>query len=294
MSEARQRSGIFKFLYIVLSIVTFPIFAVIYILKHPLWVLFFILLGLGVLVYFPMSDGVEISGVVDWYKKKYTDVRLEVVTKAVETGKASFVPKAIIEDVEKIKKEAEEEKAENLRVKGENYNDKIIRDKEFENVAVELKKKKGFVKKEVINKVDENAKSLVEEGGKAQGLSEIFKNATQKNEGKNEYLDEGLGKINEALDAMDVENNDILDSIDNMVKNTDLDEEKEDMDNMEKSDDNEVILNELQKVDEAFNEVKEINEGLPDINNIVVELPVVDTGKNSENNASDSGELDLF
>ena len=57
MAEGKQRSGLFKFLYIVLSVITFPIFAVLFILRHPLWVLFLLCLGAGGAVYYPMSQG---------------------------------------------------------------------------------------------------------------------------------------------------------------------------------------------------------------------------------------------
>ena len=147
MSATRERSTIFKFFYIVLSIITFPIFALIYILKHPFWVLFFLLLIAGGLAYYPMSQGVEISSVVDWYKKKYEDTRLELVTKAIESGNTQYVPKEILDDVKKVKEKLEEEKAESQRVKGENYNNKVVRDDEFEEIAVGLKKKKGGFKR---------------------------------------------------------------------------------------------------------------------------------------------------
>ena len=147
MSVTRERSTIFKFFYIVLSIITFPIFALIYILKHPFWVLFFLLLIAGGIAYYPMSQGVDISNVVEWYKKKYEDTRLELVNKAIESGKSQYVPKVILDDVKKIKEELEVEKEESLRVKSENYNDKIVRDDEFEEIAVSVKKKGGFKKK---------------------------------------------------------------------------------------------------------------------------------------------------
>ena len=147
MSVTRERSTIFKFFYIVLSIITFPIFALIYILKHPFWVLFFLLLIVGGIAYYPMSQGVDISNVAEWYKKKYEDTRLELVNKAIESGKSQYVPKVILDDVKKIKEELEVEKEESLRVKSENYNDKIVRDDEFEEIAVSVKKKGGFKKK---------------------------------------------------------------------------------------------------------------------------------------------------
>ena len=281
---SRERSGIFKFFYIVLSIVTFPIFAIIYILKHPLWFLFFVLLVLGVLIYFPMSDGVEFNGMVDWYKKKYSDVRLEVVTKAVESGKSSFVPKSIIDDVEKIKIEAEEEKQESLRVKGENYNDKIVRDKEFEDVAVGIKKKTGFAKKKKEPTLDDNAKSLVEEGEKAGGLSAILKNATKKTEEeKNEFADEGISVIGDVLDSLETDED----------ENENTKEDIEDI--VEEAEDGLDYLKELEKVDEAKAKSDAIVEIMPDINNIVVELPVVTNNEaTADDKANDLGELELF
>ena len=177
MSETRERSTIFKFFYIVLSIVTFPIFAVIYILKHPFWVLFFILLLTGGVAYYPISQGVEISNVVEWYKKKYEDTRLEIVTRAVESGKSQYVPKAILDDVKKVKEELEEEKEESLRVKGENYNAKVVRDDDFEEIAIGVKKKGGFKKKTTEEEVkteaiSEEPKEVVSEEVKAEAVSE--------------------------------------------------------------------------------------------------------------------------
>ena len=69
MSETKERSGIFKFFYIFLSIITFPIFAVLFVLRHPLWVLIVLLLLAGGAAYWPMSQhNVALTDVVDWYK----------------------------------------------------------------------------------------------------------------------------------------------------------------------------------------------------------------------------------
>ena len=127
MTEFRERSGIFKFLYIVLSIITFPIFALIYIIKHPKWILFFIVLLGGVLVYFPLKEGENISNVVEWYKKKYDNTRLEIVSKALNSGNEKFIPEKILVEAQKIQKELELKKIDDTKVKGENFNDKIAR-----------------------------------------------------------------------------------------------------------------------------------------------------------------------
>jgi len=37
MAETKERSGIFKFFYIILTIITFPIFMLLFILRHPFW-----------------------------------------------------------------------------------------------------------------------------------------------------------------------------------------------------------------------------------------------------------------
>ena len=109
MSE-KQRSSIFKFFYIVLRIITFPIYVVIYVLKNPLWVLFFVLLGLGCLAYYPMSQGVHSSDIIEWYKNKYTEVKYDVVKAVAENVDESFVPETIVkeETLVSISEEAKE------------------------------------------------------------------------------------------------------------------------------------------------------------------------------------------
>ena len=86
MAEGKKRSGVFRFFYIVLSIITFPIFALLYILKHPLWVLFLLCLIAGGAAYYPMSKGVKLEEVLTWYQDKYEALKFEAVTKAVESG----------------------------------------------------------------------------------------------------------------------------------------------------------------------------------------------------------------
>ncbi len=149
MSEGKQRSGIFKFFYIVLSIITFPIFVILFILRHPFWILFLLCLAAGGAAYYPISQGVKPEEVISWYQKKYQDIKFEVVTNAVESGKTDLIPQAIVDEVVKTKQKMEEEKAEAARPKSENYNENISRDKKVEEVKIDLKKRKGGFKKKV-------------------------------------------------------------------------------------------------------------------------------------------------
>ncbi len=214
MSDTRERSSIFKFLYIVLSIVTFPIFVVIYICRHPFWVLFFVLLIGGGIVYYPLSKGVEIDKVGEWYKTQYADKKLEIVTKAVESGNGGLVPSAVVEEVKKTKQKLEEEKKESLREKSENYNDKVVRDEKFEEVAVGVRKKGGFKKKAKPLNSKESVKAVIDEGVKAGGLGALFKKVEEEKK-QNELVSENALNENPndesmlELDALigDIENN---------------------------------------------------------------------------------------
>lgn len=172
MSE-KQRSSIFKFFYIILRIITFPIYVVIYILKHPLWVLFFILLALGGLAYYPMSKGVHSSDILEWYKNKYSEVKYDVVKTVAEKADESFVPESIVKEVKKEQQKMDEEKEEAKRFKGENYNAKVSRQDEFEDIAVSIKKRGGFKKKTVeVKEETTQEESNTENVG---GLSDILK-----------------------------------------------------------------------------------------------------------------------
>ena len=147
MAEGKKRSGVFRFFYIVLSIITFPIFALLYILKHPLWVLFLLCLIAGGAAYYPMSKGVKLEEVLTWYQDKYEALKFEAVTKAVESGDTGLIPDAIIKEVTETKQKMEEEAAEAARPKSENYNAKLDRDKEADQIKVDFKKRKGGFKK---------------------------------------------------------------------------------------------------------------------------------------------------
>ena len=142
MSEDKERSGIFKFFYVIISIITFPIFAVLFILRHPFLILFILLLIGGGAAYYPISQGVKPDEVLTWYQAKFTDVKKEVVAKAAENGATNLVPQVLLDDVKKI----EEEEAEALLPKGENYNKKVIRDSKAEETKAKLKKRGGFKK----------------------------------------------------------------------------------------------------------------------------------------------------
>lgn len=147
MSEKKERSALFKFFYYVLRIVTFPIFLVLYILQHPLWIALLVCMLLGVAVYFPMQEGVSIENIPSWYKNKYSEAKLQIVTRAAESGHDSFVPASIIEEVQQMQKELQAEAEEAERPKGDNYNQRIVRDDKFEETTAAIKKRGGFKRK---------------------------------------------------------------------------------------------------------------------------------------------------
>ena len=264
MSDTRERSGIFKFFYIVLSVITFPIFVVIYIFKHPFWVLFFVLLISGGIVFYPLSKGVEIDKVVEWYKTQYMDKKLEIVTKAVESGKGGLVPSSIIEEVEKTKKKLEDEKKESLREKSENYNDKVVRDEKFEEVALGVKKKGGFKKKTKPMNSKENVETAIGEGVKAGGLGMLFKKVEEEKK-LLELVDENEGAENpsdvsmEELDALigDIESNSLYKK-DVSIEDKSADDAKEEVKEIE------VLDVESEIKEEIVEEVKEIEVPIAD------------------------------
>ncbi len=140
MAHGKERSALFRFLYTVLSVITFPIFAVLYVLKHPLWVMFLLLVLCGAAVYYPLQSGVKLEDVPEWYKKKYTEVQYEVVAKVVENGDTAMFSQDMLDDL------ADEIEA-NKGLKSENYNAKVSRNKAMDNVASDLKKRSGFKRK---------------------------------------------------------------------------------------------------------------------------------------------------
>ena len=147
MAEPKKRSSLFRFFYIVLSVITFPIFVLLFILRHPLWILFILALAAGGAAYYPMSQGVKPEEILTWYQNKYEAFKFEAVTKAVESGDTGFIPDAIVQEVKETKRKMEEEAAEAARPKSENYNAKLSRDKEAEQGKIDFKKRKGGFKK---------------------------------------------------------------------------------------------------------------------------------------------------
>ena len=147
MAEPKKRSSLFRFFYIVLSVITFPIFVLLFILRHPLWILFILALAVGGAAYYPMSQGVKPEEILTWYQNKYEAFKFEAVTKAVESGDTGFIPDAIVQEVKETKRKMEEEAAEAARPKSENYNAKLSRDKEAEQGKIDFKKRKGGFKK---------------------------------------------------------------------------------------------------------------------------------------------------
>lgn len=171
MSETKERSGIFKFFYIFLSIITFPIFAILFVLRHPLWILFILMLAAGGAAYWPMSQhNVALTDVYDWYKNKYQTTKLDFAKKAIEEGKSGYVPQAILDEMKKIEEDAKEA----ALPKGENYNAKVVRDQKSEDLKATLKQRGGFKKKVEEKPVEADepiAKEDAEENGEFEGMA---------------------------------------------------------------------------------------------------------------------------
>ncbi len=168
MSDMKERSGLFKFFYIVLSVITFPFFAIIYVIKHPKMFLVILLILVGVVVYFPLKDGVRYNNIVQWYKDKLNEAKMKVVTSVVDEDNV-LLSDSMAKDIKEMKKDLDSLKKEENMVKGENFNENIKRSEVFEDVADVVRKKGGFKKKGETKRI-KNAESLVEEGQKIDGL----------------------------------------------------------------------------------------------------------------------------
>ena len=94
--------GIFKFFYVILSVITFPIFAILFILRHPLWLFVILLVLAGGAAYFPISQGVKPDNIVSWYQQKYADIKVQIVSKAANSGSAGYLPQSVLDDVKKM------------------------------------------------------------------------------------------------------------------------------------------------------------------------------------------------
>ena len=206
MAEEKKRSGIFKFFYVILSIITFPIFVVLFILRHPLWIIFILLILAGGAYYYPIKyEGVKPDEVISWYQKKYSDVKIEVVNKALESGTTEYLPKAIVDDVKRI----EEETKEAQMPKSENYNSKVIRDTKAEETKVMIKKRGGFKKKgesseDVISSDElksenlDEVEVLTEGAAQAGGLSSLLKSESEIEEDEN--IREEIEEVSESVE----------------------------------------------------------------------------------------------
>ena len=159
MAEFKDRSFIFKVLYILLSIITFPVFLILFIFRHPLAVITVLLFIAGYLVYCPLHAGVKLDDAAAWYQQKYTEWKHETVLKAREKGITNLVPQAMVQEVEKMEEEAEEAKLP----KGENYNSKVVRSAESEEMKEQLKKRSGFKKREIVDKAEVPVEEKVNE-----------------------------------------------------------------------------------------------------------------------------------
>jgi len=145
---------------------------VLFILRHPLWLLVLLLIIAGGAIYWPMSQGVKTEELLSWYQKKYVVVKKDVVKAAKEKGMTNLVPQAIVEEVE----QAEDSDVAEGEAVGENYNVKIVRDAKSKETKHILKKRGGFKKAAVseVVKVEKNLEDMtdeeiLEEGGQQGG-----------------------------------------------------------------------------------------------------------------------------
>ncbi|MBP5698455.1 MAG: hypothetical protein J6W96_02880 [Alphaproteobacteria bacterium] len=143
MSEFKERSLIFKCVYVIFRIVTFPVYFVLFFFKHFFLLLLLLLLLLGFAIYYPHSQGVKFDELPAWYKNKIFSAQREVIVKAGETGMLQYVPQKIINNAKKMEDDAREADMP----KGDFYNNKVERDTVSEETKAQLKQRTGFKKK---------------------------------------------------------------------------------------------------------------------------------------------------
>ena len=218
MAEKKQRSAIFKFFYIILTIITFPVFLLMFILRHPVWLLFIVLVCGGAMIYWPMSQNVAFEDITSWYQKKYMQAKHDLVIKAVETGKVDLLPKSIVREVKKMEEDAREEQMP----KSENYNKKVVRDAKSEEMKAQIKKRGGFKKKESNDVKKDEVEVLSESGSQVGGLSQLLKQEKDKvkssviEKGEQEMPKDGANSLSnpddqQGVDTDKTKNNDELD-----------------------------------------------------------------------------------
>lgn len=173
MAEYRERSGLFKFFYIILRVITFPLFLVIYVLKHPLWVLTLLFVVFCLAIYYPLAEGKKLADVPEWYKNKYYQVRVNIVQRAAEGDDLGLISQSLQDE---LQREAEEAR----RPKSENYNAKVMREDKIEAKTSDLKKRSGFKKKNVpqpdTNTAEEKQEDVLNQSaGAVGGLADVLK-----------------------------------------------------------------------------------------------------------------------
>ncbi|MBR2273222.1 MAG: hypothetical protein IJ864_00065 [Alphaproteobacteria bacterium] len=171
MAEFKDRSFIFKFFYVLLVILTFPIFLVLQIIRHPLWTLVVLLLCFILGLYYPLTHGVKSDQLLKWYQDKYFAARQAVVTKAVDNGMKDFVPATVLNEV----KNQQEEQLDAEQGVSENYNNKIVRDATDKETKMKLKQRSGFKRRSSpASSGNTDVDVLTQNGEKAGGLSALL------------------------------------------------------------------------------------------------------------------------
>lgn len=210
MSSFKERSGLFKFFYIVLSVFTFPIFAIIYIIKHPKSFLVILLILAGVVAYFPLKNGVKYNNIIDWYKDKYNETKLQVLTSVVDEDSILLSDK-MAKDVKALKEERDNLEKEKNMVKGENFNENVKRSDDIESIVQNVRRKGGFKKKGETKRI-KTAESLIEDGQKVQGLKEFMlqKEQLEKdkliNDGDVMLFEDDNEKLGKQIEFNDIDN----------------------------------------------------------------------------------------
>jgi hypothetical protein len=180
MSETKERSAVFKFFYITLRVITFPIFMVLYLLMHPLKALMLLVVLAGLAYGYPVTHGVSKEDLPAWYKDKVTTVELGVMKMLHLGGKTGVFGQKLQADIEAEKRALEEEKEDARRVKGENFNASLVRGEVGENMAKALKSRTGFKKKQTTaEKAESEVDVLTNNAAPAGGLENVLKEQPQ-------------------------------------------------------------------------------------------------------------------
>lgn len=185
MVRVKERSGLFKFFYVFFQIILSPLTFVKYVLKHPLWIFCILLIGFLAVVYYPLQQGITLKGIPRWYKDKYVEIKLDAVSHLANSGEG-LISEESLRDLKGLQKELTEDVDETNRVKGENFNEKISRDKTLDTKMESVKKRGGFRRKG--EKEQEQLSTEVAEtvGG---GLANILQVSTDNKDSKDAQKD---------------------------------------------------------------------------------------------------------